>query len=376
MVQKRHSRKGIFAILKAVIAALNIAVGAFTVFSAYGGVMDPEYSSSGAIAAMLFPLAIAATVLFLIASLLWSGRMVVINLLVVAACWSPLMSICPLNLFRENPEKLAAEGDTVIKVVTFNTFGMDEFAADTPSSPNRTLQFMIDTDADVLLCQELHPELRSSVKGITAEQIRDFEKRYPYRHIDNRGMGIFSKHPFEKVPLHYADSYKFDVCRYDVTMYGRVIHVFNLHLQSIGLTREDKRLYRHITQGDSDTDDIDDIRHGLLDKLSVAFCERAKQAAVVRDAVDSAGDSNVIVAGDFNDIPLCHAARLIAGDDLRDVYRTAGLGPQISYHADRFYFRIDQMYVRGVLEPVRATCGGTFASDHYPLSAWFTFSDK
>ncbi len=357
------------ALFKTIVAAANVVLAVFTVFSAYGGMINPADTSIGAIAAMLFPAALSVTVVFAVFTLLWSWKISFANILVIIVCWGPVMTICPFNFFRPDPASVAENGGEVLKVVTFNTYGLDDVDPDTLRDYNRSLKFMIDADADILLCQELYVEYLSDAKGVTEAQKEELYKVYPYRNLDGRGMCIFSKYPFTKVPLHYTDSYKFDVCRYDVEVAGRTVHVFNLHLQSIGLTPSDKRLYRHITEGDT-PEDLSEIRHDLLGKLSVAFCERAKQAEVVRSAVDDV-TGDVIVAGDFNDIPGCYASRVIASDDLTDVYRSAGFGPQITYHADRFYFRIDQMYCRGALRPLRARCGGTDSSDHYPLTAWF-----
>jgi len=357
------------AVLKAVAVAVNVFVAGATVFSAYGGMINPDATSLGALAAMIFPIMIVITIVFMVFMLLWSWKASLANALVIVVCWGPVMTFCPLNFSRPDPKQVEAEGGKVLKVVTFNTLCLNDFSPRDSVKENRTLRFMIDTDADILLCQELPSEISAGPRYITSGQVSELNAVYPYKAVDERGMGVLSKYPFEIVPLHYSDRYKYDVCRYDMVIGSDTVHLFNLHLQSIGLTPSDKQLYRNITEGDS-PNDLDEIKHGLIGKLTAAFCERAKQARVVRDAVDEVSGT-VLLAGDFNDIPGCYASRIIAGDDLADVYRCAGFGPQISYHADRFYFRIDQMYCRGALRPLRAECGGTDASDHYPLIAWF-----
>lgn len=348
---------------------LDIILAAFTIFSAYGGMINPESSSAGALAAMLFPATVVVTLVFMVISFFIKRWLPLVSVATLLICWEPLMAICPLNFRRPNPEEVAAAGGKVLKVVTFNTFGLDELHSPTPEAiPNRSLQFMIDCDADILLCQELYPWKPALSKRKNELQTGWLAERYPYSDIVERGMAVFSKYPFEKVPLDYSDKYKYDVCRYDVYVDSDTLHVFNLHLQSIGLTDSDRKLYCDIIEGESDSD-FGHIRHDLLGKLSLAFVERAAQARTIRRFIDDI-HGRILVAGDFNDIPLCYAYREICGDDFTDVFRDAGLGFQISYHADRFYFRIDQMLCNDGLLPLKAEYGGTDSSDHYPLIAW------
>ena len=62
------------------------------------------------------------------------------------------------------------------------------------------------------------------------------------------------------------------------------------------------------------------------------------------------------------------------GDDLHDAYADAAFGPTITYHENRFYFRIDQILYRGpeILSIDRGNCK---SSDHYPMIATFRFKD-
>ncbi|MDE7411822.1 MAG: hypothetical protein K2M94_07270 [Paramuribaculum sp.] len=362
-------RSKLKTLIKSLFAIADILLAVFTIFSAYGGLIDPESSSAGALAAMLFPPAICAVVIMMLAAIFVHRYLALLNIAVVIICWGPFMAICPLNFFRANPTEVEAEGNKVLKVVTFNTFGLQDFENDNHETiPSNSLQFMIDCDADILLCQELYPWKTVLSRKYNSMQTDSLAKRYPYSSNDERGMAIFSKYPFEKIPLHYNDSYKYDVCRYDVNIDSVTVHVFNMHLQSIGLTDSDKKLYHDITEGDTDSD-FTHIRHDLLGKLSLAFVERARQSRIIRKFIDDA-PGRILVAGDFNDIPLCYAYRTISGDNLTDVYRRAGLGFDISYHADRFYFRIDQMLCSDGLLPLQAQYGGTGSSDHYPLTAW------
>lgn len=351
---------------------VNVALAVLLVFSAYGGTIDPLRTPVGALAAMLFPLLLIVTLIATVVNLLFFRRLALFNILSVIVCWGPVVTFCPLNFFRPSVSDMYESTDKIIKVMTYNVYGFLDYTHhdDMALDGNSSLEYILETDADIVLCQE-----GMSVSGIrnsTMQQRDSLRARYPYIHVDDRGMEILSKYPFECVPLTYSDRWRYDVCLYVVNVDGVRLNVFNLHLQSIGLTPSDKELFRRITDGEANGE-MQEIRHDLISKLSDAFRNRARQAHKVREFIDSVSGP-VLLAGDFNDIPGCYAARVIAGDDMTDAYRAAALGPAITYHADRFYFRIDQMMTRGAIKPLRVWREIRPSSDHYPLIGYFSLS--
>ncbi len=46
---------------------------------------------------------------------------------------------------------------------------------------------------------------------------------------------------------------------------------------------------------------------------------------------------NVIVCGDFNDVPGCRALRILESAGLTDAYAELGLGPTITFNASHFF---------------------------------------
>lgn len=145
-----------------------------------------------------------------------------------------------------------------------------------------------------------------------------------------------------------------------------------MHLQSIGLNDDDKELFRDLTEGEVEgRRKMSRVKHQLLGKLSHAFKERAKQARLLRSQIDSIGIENVIVAGDFNDIPGCFALRELCRDDFRNAFTDAGCGPTITYHANRFYFHIDHVVYRGNMKAIGYRRGNCPNSDHYPVTVTF-----
>ena len=348
----------------------NLALAMLTIFSAYGGMIDPELTAIGAIAAMLFPGFLMITGVVTLINLIWFRKQAIINSLSIIACIGPILTLCPLNLFRPSVESIERSGERVITVMTYNILNFERYTPivsqwESDSAGNPALQYLLDQNVDIAVCQEAEDLGRPGLHGVTAEQLRLLDERYPYKNVTRRGMAILSKYPFKRVPVCVADPNQLDLYRYDVDIDGRTLHLFSAHMQSIGLNSDDKALYRNLTEG-STSIGMDKIRMTLLSKLAKAFKLRAFQAQDVRNALDMV-DGMVLLCGDFNDIPGSYTARVIESDDMTDAYSHAGLGPSITYHADRFFFRIDHMFYRGPIEALRVWRGECMHSDHYPL---------
>lgn len=358
-----------FAQAVALLAAMIL--GGALLVSAYGGMISPSRTAIWAVAAMVFPLVLALSLVMLILEVIWFRKAAVVTALSLLASGSAILTYCPLHLFRPSVSSIEeGKHGKAIKLMTYNMLNLDDFSKGfcRVADGNPTVSYILEENPDILLCQEGNPLLEEGSKNITPEQHRMLFERYPYRHINKRGMGILSRYSFTVVPVEHEDRWLYDVNRYDVSLGSDTMVVFNLHLQSLGLTPDDKALYHDLTNGDADK--MKAVRSSLIDKLTSALRKREKQARVIRNAIDSV-PGTVIVCGDFNDIPGCYAQRLIQGHDLDDAYRQAGLGPAITYHADRFFFRIDHILYRGQLKPLRVWSGDNPSSDHFPLIAFF-----
>lgn len=379
MTTARNTRTAITIGRVATIAgiAANILIGLLTIASAYGGIVDPNRTAIPALLAMFFPVLLVVTLILIAVNCIWWRRRALIGAATLLICTGPILTFCPLNFFRPSEASIAERGDRVLKVMTFNVLGFQDFSGNPADSAslNPTIKFILDNDPDIAVCQEATPLFGEFFKPLVSADTLALADRYPYLYTSRRGMALLSKYPFERVEVPVDDENAYDVCRYDVNVDGSRIHIFNVHLQSIGLTGEDKAVYRNMTHGDAPGGGIGELRRGIFRKLGAAFRDRALQAHEIRRALDKT-DGNIILAGDFNDIPGCYASRVIEGADLTDAYRHAGLGPAITYHADRLFFRIDQIFYRGDIDALRTDALSCPWSDHYPLVVYFLLHDN
>lgn len=358
------------------------AVAVVTVISAYGGMVNPDVTPIPAILAMTFPLWMILSFVMLVILLLFRPlrRLAWLPAIALIASWSPFTDFAPLHL-KSDTVAGAGEGFTVM---SFNTYALLDLTSAKPSDDpkqwkreveagmiNPTVDYILGMKPDILLLQET-PRLVSYDKThFTKAQAKEMVTLYQGRE-DVEGEMVLTRRKLTPVKLRQPDSpyARFAAALADID--GHETLLVSVHLQSIGLNDDDKELYRDLTEGNGGKR-IREVRHQLLGKLAYAFRERASQARLLREQIDSIGVENVIVAGDFNDIPSCYALRVLCGDDFRNAFSDAGRGPIITYHANRFYFHIDHIVYRGKMKVVEFARGKCPYSDHYPVIARFVW---
>lgn len=364
---------------------VNIVLAAITVLAAYGGTVNPEKTTIPAILAMTFPAWAVLLVLMLIADMIFFRKMAFIPLITIIASLSPILSFSPLHIL---PRKLSPQQEeNSFTLMSYNVFDFTDFTAEPPDSTaprkrsqdyidemnagilNQTLSYILQSAPDIGCFQEC-PGARSIPRvHVSEEQSDSLCRLFPYRTGEN-GEDVYSRFPLERVALRQPES---EYCWFGgaiVDIMGHRTLVVSVHFQSIGLNSQDRELFYQLTEGENTTK-VKQVKRQLLGKLSYAFKERAKQARMLREQIDSLNVRNVIIAGDFNDIPDCYAIRLIARDDFKSAFATAGCGPTYTYYGDRFFFNIDHVLYRGDMEAVKYRRVKAGRSDHYPVEVRF-----
>lgn len=367
------------ATIRAIVAPVNVLIALLTAFAAWGGTIDPAVCVIGAIMAMTLPVMLILCVVMLVLDLVFWRKAA----LVIVASWicsaPPLLAFSPLNLpMRPLTDE---EKERSFTFLTYNVLNLNDFRGqDSTRVSNATLDYILDTDADIVSLQECGAISEWPLWNITPEQIRTLRERYPYRLIDSYEVGtILSKYPFvqfnEPTPPEYHKKFLF----VRINVKGHIVRLADCHLQSIGLTDEDKSYYRSVLHSkprneDQLREEVTQVKTRLISKLQDAFIHRRDQAILLRNMVDSL-PGNWIVAGDFNDIPDCYAVRTIMGKDMHDAYADCAFGPRITYHDKMFYFRIDQVLYGGDMHAVSIRRDRNPSSDHYPLLTTFVFDE-
>lgn len=356
-------------ILRTVWVTFGIFVAGATVLGASSRFINPSVWVFPAFLGMLFPALIIATMFVCGVNLLICRRAAWVQIVALLLSVNALADFCPLNYPRTSPDDVPA--DRKITVLTYNTFGFHDIENIYPGGTNRTISTIISSDADVVALQEGSPGFVNDQLHITRAQIDTLNAVYPYYVGTDNGLGaIRSRTPLQHITTPQPDDPYASWIMAETTVRGVKMLIVSTHLQSLGLTDEDKQIYRELTNGEAD-DQLMPGYKDIYDKLATAFRHRASQAAMLASQLDSLGYSNVIVCGDFNDISGCYAQRRISRGKMHSVFSTVGNGPMFTYNRNRFYFNIDHILYQGNLRPLSLERGNIPSSDHYPLTATF-----
>lgn len=340
-------------------AGANVASIVVMLLVGYADRIQPTQHPLLANMGLVFPVFLALNFAFLIFWLLVKPVRAVIPVLGFIAAYQPTHVYFPINLPSTPP-------DSTIKVLSYNVYNYHTWndAAD----PCPIADYIVAQDADIVCLQEC------DIWG-TRKQRLDSIYAAHYQYCDtalaqNGGdeLRIMSRFPIVgKEKIRYASATN-NSAAFRLLIGGDTTIVVVNHLQSTGLSAEDKTQFRTMMKGHMRGDTARMESRRLLHKLGTAAALRAPQADAVADYVRRHAGERIILVGDFNDSPISYVRRTIA-QDLTDCYVATAFGPGISYHYNAFYVRIDNIMCSSHFTPYNCRVDRSIsASDHYPIT--------
>lgn len=358
-----------------VLVGVTVFLAFILIISAYGGMVDPNRLPAAALVTMGFPIAVIMTLVMTAVLAVCRSRLAFVGVAALVISLPAILNFAPVNFTKKLTDE---EKQRSFTVMTFNCLHWGDY--DNPGDTikrNLSMEYVLRENPDILVVQESEmTPMAKVIANITAAQEAAFTSRYIYRQEDTSspGLAIYSKFPITRVLFEENMCGTGTIAAYRVSLQGHLLTIFNLHLQSLLLTPADKALFKQMTSAKGNTHDLLLMRDNVFSKLYSAYILRAEQARYIRNILDERR-GNTIVCGDFNDVPGCYAVRTLKGDDMRDAYADAALGPAITYGKNRFYFRIDHMLYRGDFRVKEIHKGKPVGSDHYPLMATFVWDE-
>ncbi|MDR2775622.1 MAG: endonuclease/exonuclease/phosphatase family protein [Tannerella sp.] len=350
-------------------ASLNIILAILLVASAYSDMISPEKYLLFAYLGLAFPILLLVNACFFIYWILTKKWLSVFILSVIfIACGTPIMRYCPFHI-KTN----VLPRENVIKILSYNVMSF-AYKDHTKESPNKIIQYIMKSDADIVCLQEYmvssRPNLMSSEKVAEALPMYPYiaeiifspsrNKRYKY------GLAVLSKFPITKSRRIAFPSVYNGASIHEIIIKGKKIVLVNSHLESFKFTAEDRSKYSDMITHAS-LESFDELRGSIQQKLGQAFRIRAKQAETVAGEIRKANGNHIIVCGDFNDTPISYAHRTLQGS-LSDAYTESGFGMGISYNQNFFLFRIDHILYSSDMEVYNCRVDTRVnLSDHYPI---------
>lgn len=352
-----------------VLTVANIAACVALPLAAYAGFLDPAVHPYAGVAVLMLPICLVALLAVLIVDLLAARRMALWAGLSLLVSLGPVYDLVPFNLTHPK-----ADGKPEWTLLTYNVANF-EYGKTGADSLSKTLEYILSTDADVVCLQEdiSRYGLGHARKVLNEAQLDSLFARYPYYFISTHGQTLLTR--FETKAL-YDTSF---CSAYELHIYGQRVALFNVHLQSLSLTDDDRELYSDLTElkktGLGTKGTVKAVRADLLRKIATASAGRAEHCRTLIELINKYGGENVVVTGDFNDVPGCWTLRRLGDVGLHEVYPAVGMGYRNTFWRDNLYFRIDHVLWRGHLTPLSLDCARIPYSDHYPQLARFAITD-
>lgn len=346
-----------------VFRILSFILFALTLVAAYGGRLNPEYLMFPSVLTLALPYFVIATVVVII---LWlcAGRWftAAVGVLVLVIAWTPISNAFPLHTSKgaDNPGR-------TFRLLTYNVLhGWDQQDPDMKEG-NRALQYVLDSDADLVGLQELinfdDPVEVLKFQGSLRDSL--FAK-YPYRAgTYNCDLKVLSKYPVKLLGEYGTYSL------YEVKMPWGKLNWVNVHLSSFHLTDEERNVMKDVISVKDTEEGLKEMKGSIREKLKKGFSERAQCARKLRELIGGISGP-LIISGDFNDVPESYAYRILRGEDLVDAYAETSFGPLITFNRHAFWFHLDQILYRPIpLKALKVEKGRLKCSDHYPLTVEF-----
>lgn len=355
-------------LLHGILLVLNVLMAIGLVASAYAGWLSPARFAFAGLLSLTFPIWIVAAVVMAVIDLIFWRKSALLIVVALVCTAGPIHDFFPLNFTK--PSVTEAEEARSFTLLTYNVFAFTAKNGVYPDSINATMEYVINSGADIVGLQEArNVEWPHKALYISSAQCDTLKKIYPHRKTFH-STTVLSKYPFEVIEIARDSVFDDAVLVCDFELFGKKVRLYNMHLESFGLTDEDKMLYRELTEFEG-RGKAGEVKEQLIDKLVAANRRRALQAQALRKVIRENPVKTTIICGDFNDVPNSYSLHVLEDMGFMQVYPKVGLGPIVTYNSDRLLFHIDHVLYRGQLKPLSLYRHKIRSSDHYPQLVTF-----
>jgi endonuclease/exonuclease/phosphatase family metal-dependent hydrolase len=272
------------------------------------------------------------------------------NLFLSGYFFKPFGSIKNVETDREN-----------IKLLSYNLQGF-RIPYQKNTTQEKIAEFISMENPDIICLQEFYTNDK-----VTEELFASLLGEYQYHAVfysvkrKNSSYGIvtFSRYPI-KMTLEIPFENTANAAMYtDIDVDGKIIRVYNVHLQSIKLN-----INNLLSKKNNRINEIEEVSS----RLKTAFIKRAGQVDIMAKHID-VSPYNVIICGDFNDTPASYTYNKLKGNRT-DSFCEAGKGMSSTYRLSVVpFFRIDYILHDKIIKTRTYSIHHIDYSDHYPISS-------
>lgn len=360
----------------------NIIIAVVFVMGCYGGVFLKwgwPFGFFPLAAFYLFILLVLFIVFWLFVKRGWS----LVSLIAILICIQPLRNIIPFR-FSSSFDETASASD--IRIMSWNVAQFDvlyykrkpEKRDDMLALINKykpdiaCFQEMVAADTLVNLNNAYYRKYSFFSVFEYAEKLNfphyffSYNFRDDFLNHQHFGLIIFSRYPIINKQTVSFDPYDYNSnFQYaDIVRDSDTIRVFNIHLQSMKFT-DGNRAYID----DPTLESEQDLKRSksIISKFKHAFSRRLTQADHVKAEIDKS-PYQVIVCGDFNDVPGSYAYQTI-GNGLQNTFVKKGSGLGRTFSEISPTLRIDNIFASDSFTVNQFVRLPVKLSDHYPIIA-------
>lgn len=356
--KNKMGRKAVSKLFYYISIALTFALAGITLAAGYACNIPPSSSTLMPLVGLIIPVLL---IFCLVSMLYWLVRLrfwLLIPLIAICGNWNYLTRI-----FQPPHEDVGFVPGAFI-IATYN---VDSFRDETTGETCKAIaSFLKKQQADILCFQEF-----GGNKEFTVDDIKTVLADWKYcvipeatvDHPDLLQLAIFSKYPIlDSQLITYPDSKNCSMwC--DIETNGKVIRIFNNHLQTTEVSRNKRHLERELLNSSAHAEAI---AFRMIDGLKQNFIKRSHQAETLEQIIDTTSHP-ILVCGDFNSLPSSYTYRTVVGNKLKDGFLTCGHGYMYTFRYLKRLLRIDYILHSPQLEGLNYDSPELEYSDHNPV---------
>lgn len=317
-----------FSLLMILVTVLWALLSLLGVLALY---IDPSQMILPAFVGLFLPAVLVVNVLLCLYWIFQKRKWAIVPIIAILMNFNYFITI-----FQYNPVSSApGTNDTTIRIVTYNVGSFRSW--EKKRTQMDIARYLRDAKFNIVCFQEYNDMLT-----FTPDSLGKY-MNLPYHAVNylsqsllaNYGTVIFSSYPIiasGKIPF---PSHINDAMWADLLIGNDTVRVFNCHLQTTNFSSQQKYISNQFRYGSIEIE----LPSLVLSELKQNFIERARQAQMLRQAIDTT-PYPVIVCGDFNDTPVSYTYHTVKGN-LNDAFRENGRGYGYTFRGIRKLFRID-----------------------------------
>ncbi|MDR1054696.1 MAG: endonuclease/exonuclease/phosphatase family protein [Prevotellaceae bacterium] len=307
---------------------------------------------------LLFQLFFVLNIILLIIWALLRRKIVWVHLAVL------LPSILFISSFIQLFSEQGIQRDNDLKVISYNVQMFQLRFKKTDSTYLKIAAFLNSEKTDIVCLQEFYTAPGKLEDEDFSLRLSGLRHSYVYYSVEKKsyeyGIAIYSRYPIIDKGVVFTSPTGNAAIYADIDIDGKIIRVYNNHLQSIRLNLP-KSVRSIVNSNDERMGEIADVSL----RLKAAFIKRAEQVNKVSAHVRQS-PYPVVVCGDFNDTPMSYTYNTMKRG-LKDAFCEAGQGMPSTHEGFFPSFRIDYILHDKQINTTDYSVSDVQYSDHFPI---------